>query len=199
MTKPTSRPPRSVVPTAAALPAMASPWRRYRQRLAGVLLCAIATAAHALSTDRDQKINIDADFCGYDEQAGTAVCTGKVIVTQGSIRMTGDRLRMYRGEDKQLDRAVLEGKPATFQQRSDDGRNDMSGHAKTIERYEQKNLLILIEEAQATRGDESIAAPRIEYDTEQHRLTAQGDAKADAAQPGSRVRIVWPPNKKEPQ
>lgn len=197
MTKPNSRPPRPATPPSAALPSMPASRRPRGRRLAGLLLFAMVTGAQALSTDRDQKINIDADFCGYEEQEGTAVCTGNVIVTQGSIRMTGDRLRMYRGDDKQLERAVLEGKPATFQQRSDDGRNDLSGHAATIERYEQKNLLVLIEDAQATRGDETIAAPRIEYDTEQHRLTAQGGATNGAA--AGRVRVVWPPNKKEPQ
>jgi lipopolysaccharide export system protein LptA len=196
MTKPNSRPPRLV---AAAPPAKPPPWRRcWRRLLSGVLLFGVATVVQALATDRDQKINIDADFCGYEEQEGTAVCTGNVIVTQGSIRMTGDRLRMYRSDDKQLERAVLEGKPATFQQRSEDGRNDLSGRAATIERYEQKNLLILLEEAQATRGEETIAAPRIEYDTELHRLTAQGST-GDATKPAGRVRVVWPPNRKEQQ
>lgn len=158
-------------------------------------LLTVASMAQALSTDRDQKINIDADFCGYDEKDGTAICTGNVIVTQGSIRMTGERLRMYRSEDKQLDRAVLEGQPATFQQRADDNRNDLSGRAQTIELYEQRNLLVLIEQAHAIRGDETIDAHRIEYDTEKNRITAHAGADT-AAKSGERVRVVWPPSKR---
>ncbi|MCC6202666.1 MAG: lipopolysaccharide transport periplasmic protein LptA [Gammaproteobacteria bacterium] len=173
-------------------------WRatRWLRWAAGAALLAAAAMAQALSTDRDQKINIDADFCGYEEMEGTAICTGNVIVTQGSIRMTGDRLRMYRGDDKQLDRAVLEGQPATFQQRADDNRNDLSGRARTIELYEQRNLLILIEQAHATRGDETIDAYRIEYDTEQNRITAHAGADG-AVQSGERVRVVWPPSKRQ--
>ncbi len=171
----------------------------------GLLLIAgivTAPAVGALSSDSDQPIEIEADFAELDELEGRTVYSGNVIVTQGSIRMTGDRLRVVLDDNNELEDVYLEGRPAVFKQRPDDSENDIVGRAKTIEYHSKDAVLFLIEEARVTRGDELFEGYRINYDTERSIITARalqpsGDTSSgqEAPEPGSRVRIIIPPKK----
>ena len=61
-----------------------------------ILLAAIAVAlaspVFALSTDRDQPIEVHADQFNGDEVKQTAVYSGNVSVDQGSMNLLGARL-----------------------------------------------------------------------------------------------------------
>ena len=57
------------------------------------LTAALAAPVFALSTDRDQAIEVHADRFDGDEVKQTAVYTGNVIVDQGSMQITGARQR----------------------------------------------------------------------------------------------------------
>jgi lipopolysaccharide export system protein LptA len=172
--------------------------------IAGAVLLALLGGgpAWALSTDKDQPIEIEADFAELDESAGRTVYTGNVIVVQGSIRMTGDRLRVNLDDNNDLDQVFLEGRPAEFKQRPDDAENDIVGRAINIEYQAKQNLLTLIDSARVTRGEELFEGYRISYDTERSIITAralQASDQAPSTEPaaGGRVRIVIPPRKKE--
>ena len=58
------------------------------------LTAALAAPVFALSTDRDQAIEVHADRFDGDEVKQTAVYTGNVIVDQGSMQITGARLEV---------------------------------------------------------------------------------------------------------
>ena len=58
------------------------------------LTAALAAPVLALSTDRDQAIEVHADRFDGDEVKQTAVYTGNVIVDQGSMQITGARLEV---------------------------------------------------------------------------------------------------------
>ena len=55
--------------------------------LVGVLL---AAQTFALSTDREQPINIEADQAEADDNLGVAIYKGDVVIVQGSMRILGD-------------------------------------------------------------------------------------------------------------
>ena len=66
-----------------------------RRTVSALLLAALvagAPAARALSTDRDQPIEIEADFAELDDSRGVTMYKGNVIVTQGSLKLTGESL-----------------------------------------------------------------------------------------------------------
>ncbi|MDX1519199.1 MAG: LptA/OstA family protein, partial [Gammaproteobacteria bacterium] len=63
------------------------------------LLVAIAPVTFALTTDKDQPIEIEADAAELDDRKNVTVYTGNVIVTQGSIRMTGEKMTVYYTDD----------------------------------------------------------------------------------------------------
>lgn len=91
-----------------------------RNTLLAILLCAAALPAAALTTDRDQPIEVNADRFNGDEVKQTAVYSGNVIVTQGSMRITGDRLEL-RLTPKGYRQAEVTGKARFRQQRDPKG------------------------------------------------------------------------------
>ena len=119
-------------------------------RLLSILLAVFGSQCMALSTDSEQPIEIEADFAELDDEEGTTLYVGNVIVIQGSIRMTGDRLRVNFTEDRDLKEVYLEGQPATFKQTPDDAVHDVEGEALMMEYHALKNLLFLIEKAKVT-------------------------------------------------
>ena len=154
----------------------------------------------ALSTDYDQPIEIESDFAELDDVEGTTVYIGNVIVVQGSIRMTGDRLRVNFTEQRDLKEAFLEGELATFKQTPDVG-EDMEGEALLVEYHALENVLFLIGKAKVTQGERLTQGHRINYDTEHSIVTVRSSRAESTVQGGSsrssngRVRIIIPPKR----
>tara|TARA_R110002096_G_scaffold42642_6_gene114845 strand:+ start:3750 stop:4295 length:546 start_codon:yes stop_codon:yes gene_type:complete len=169
---------------------------------ASILLFAVAAAfdAAALATDSQQPIEIEADFAELDDQEGKTIYVGNVVVTQGSIRMTGDKLKVNFSEDRDLEDVYLEGRPAYFKQTPDNG-EDVEGEALLIEYHQLKSLLHLISKARLTQGDRLFEGDRINYDTAKSVITARAVPKAKQQQvtgkekQTGRVRVIIPPRK----
>lgn len=162
-----------------------------------------AAGAVALSTDKDQPIEIEADYAQLDESKQMTIYTGGVVVVQGSIRMTGDKLTVYYDEEQQLKDAYLEGRPAYFKQRPDGKDEDFEGWALKMEYHAKDDLLHLIDEARLKQGQQTMTGARMSYDTKLSILTARGRpgdtgaSKAEAKAPGGRVKIIIPPKAKK--
>ena len=54
----------------------------------------------ALPGDSNQPIEIEADFAELDDEQGETIYVGNVIVIQGSLRMTGEKLRIILDDKK---------------------------------------------------------------------------------------------------
>ncbi len=174
---------------------------RVRNCLFSIGFAVLASPCFALSTDSEQPIEIEADFAELDDESGTTVYVGNVVVIQGSIRMTGDRLRVNFTPEKDLKDAYLEGKLATFKQ-SPDKAEDVNGEALEIEYHAMDSMLFLIQKAKVTQGERLFQGHRINYDTKKSIITARsaraGEANKDEIpKAGSeRVRIIIPAKKK---
>lgn len=168
------------------------------------LLFAGGTCA-ALSTDKDQDIEIEADSAELDDRQGVTTYTGNVVVTQGTIRMTGDKMTVHYTKDNNLDTVILTGKPATYRQLPDNSEVYDESEALRMEFYKAKNLIVLIHNAKVKQRDLRFTGERIEYDTENSRIKARGavTSKQDATQgeggeqPGRVKIIIKPPAHKE--
>ena len=159
-----------------------------------------ATDLVALSTDSQQPIQIEADFAELDDQEGRTVYVGNVIVTQGSIRMTGDKLRVHFSADKDLEDVFMEGRPAYFKQTPDGGKEDVEGEGLLIEYHAKKSLLHLIQKAKLTQGARTFEGDRINYDTAKSVITARAKPRDKTKPSGSppksgRVKVIIPPKK----
>src|SRR3990172_7905051 len=174
--------------------------------LAAAVWLLVNGGVSALSTDKDQPIEIEADYAELRKNERLTLYTGNVVVTQGSIRMWGYKLTVNYDENDDLKDAFLEGKPAHFKQRPDGRDEDFEGEALRMEYHAQDERLHLIDSAKLTQGKSTFSGPLIVYDTKNSILTGQGrtksatgDSKDGDTPAGSRVRMVIPPKeKKEP-
>lgn len=169
--------------------------------LAAVLLALPAAPASALSSDKDQPIEVEADYAELDDSIGETVYRGSVVIVQGSMRLTGDQLTVFYTEDRQLKRALMLGQPAQFKQRPDGAKVDDEGEGLRIEYFAQDEMLVLQDKARFTQGERSFSGAEITYDTRRSLIKAYGSGQAATggkpAGEGGRVRIVLPPAGKE--
>tara|TARA_Y100001970_G_scaffold25006_1_gene29837 strand:+ start:2285 stop:2863 length:579 start_codon:yes stop_codon:yes gene_type:complete len=168
-----------------------------------VIAFVFTSLVYALPSDMDQPIEIEANFAELDDDKGVTIYLGDVVVTQGSIRMTGDSLKVLLEEDRQIKEAFLEGTPATFRQTPKIGEEDVEGEAKIIEYYKDKQMVYLIEAAKVTQGKRLTQGHRMNYDIERSIVTVRssraGSVRKDEIdkKKAQRVKIILPPKEDE--
>ena len=105
----------------------------YRIGLIPVIALTLATAAQALSSDRQQPMYVEADHADINDQTGVHVYTGNVTITQGTLHMTSDRLTLHT-RDGEIVKAIGVGEPATYRQRPDNKDQDVHAEALRLQR-----------------------------------------------------------------
>lgn len=158
--------------------------------LLALLLGAIAPV-QALESDSRQPIFIEADSATYDDNTGISVYTGKVIITQGSMLLNSDKLVVYT-EERRPYKFVATGKPVTFKQTPKPGAEDVHGSSLTAEYYNDRELLVMIEQAVVWQGKDTYKSERIEYDRK-HSIVKAGQASSN----GKRVHITLHPKEEK--
>lgn len=156
--------------------------------------------ALALSTDRDQPVHIEADWAEADEHARVSVYKGKVVIVQGSLRITGDVVTMYFDESHELQRLIAVGRLARFRQKPDGEDEYQHAKAERIQYNLTTDTMVLTGAAQLSKGEDSIRASRIVYDTLNARVKGEAVPAAGAtapapAAPSRRVEITIKPKK----
>lgn len=149
-----------------------------------------AQPALAAQADRTQPVKVQADKKVTRYQEGTSVYTGSVVIDQGSLHATGDRATLYL-EEGELVRAVLEGHPATFRERDDEG-NWIEGEAREADYRTAEGAVVLTGEAWLKRTGDEIRSELITYDL--------GTEVIEAGEEGGKARVemtLQPRNKKD--
>lgn len=151
------------------------------------MMFAISSPSFALSTDRDQPAEIEADDIEFDFQKGTRTYINNVLVVQGTLRLKADKvIAVYK--DKDLDTATAWGKLARFKQRPDGKEHDVEGWAKQIIVNQKENTLTLIGKAALKQGTDTARGETIVYNMATDTLSLKGGAKVGAAgKDGSQV------------
>lgn len=148
-----------------------------------------AQPALAAQADRAQPVKVQADKKVTRYQEGTSIYTGSVVIDQGSLHATGDRATLYL-EDGELVRAVLEGRPATFRERDDEG-NWVEGEALEADYRTAEGKVLLTNEAWLKRTGDEIRSDRISYDL------ATEVVEAGEEGGGARVEMTLQPRNKD--
>ena len=76
-----------------------------------------SAAAWALPSDRDQPIRIQADSAELDDKQGVAVYRGDVIITQGTLKITGDTVTITQTASGDIDVFTSVGNLAYYEQK----------------------------------------------------------------------------------
>ena len=166
-----------------------------------VLLLHLPTAL-GLDSDRDQPATVEADEVEYDFRTGERTYKGNVIVEQGSMRITGDKLIVIYKND-QLQSATATGSPASFKQRPEGKSQDVVGKAKKIHLDQVKNILTLVDSASLQQGPDQAKGETIVYDINNEKLSikgaastatkAEGDAASEQKTKPGRAKVVITP------
>lgn len=133
--------------------------RNSAARLVLLALAALgAQSAFALSTDRQQPMNVTSDYSklkqGSANAPGTAYLRGHVRIVQGSMKANGDEATIYQhpdgaknaqGEDVSgsIQRVILIGKQAHIEQQQDNGSGLMTADADKIDYDADTGVAIL--------------------------------------------------------
>ena len=104
-----------------------------------LLVPLVSINVHALSTDKQQDIEIEADTAEKDDIKQIAIYRGDVIVTQGSIKMTGHTMTVYFDDNDEMELVIMEGTPATYRQLPDDSQIYDEAEALQMEYYALKD------------------------------------------------------------
>ena len=166
-----------------------SPAERLAGLAAGLLLC-LPLPAPALDTDREQPIELESDQASIDERRGVNVFTGNVHMRQGSMNLRGDRMTVYL-VDGSIERAEVDGSPASFVQRPQGRQTDMHATARRMEYYAVDERIVLTGKARVWDGEGyDFRSDRIVYRLADSAVDAGGDGET-----GGRVHITLPPKR----
>ena len=165
------------------------------------MLFVASSSAQARSSDRDQPIVIEAGAAEADNRAQVTVYRGDVVITQGTLRITGDTVWIHYNDANSITKAISVGKPAKFRQLPDDKEDYMTAHADRMEYHADQDLILLLGNARYGEGRDKITAQRIVYDSRRGRVKAgvdPGSSKTpdDASEKPDRVKITITPKKK---
>ena len=140
----------------------------------GLLLLSLLTLQPALARkdDRQQPMNVDAVHTdGFYAPNTITTLTGKVVVTQGTLKATGDKALVYMDADQQISRILITGNPAHIQQVDDSG-NLVTGDAATLDYDNINGIAVLTTNAvvhQQGRGEAH--GDKLTYNTQTSYMT----------------------------
>jgi len=130
--------------------------------------------ASALESDFDQPIHVSSVKQHASMKTNTVVFTNDVLLTQGSIKITADKLTVIRGTKPNHETMIAEGNVATFYQTQDDGK-PLDAQAKHISYDVAKGKITLSKSAQVKQLDSQVNGGEIVYFLESQELNVTTD------------------------
>jgi lipopolysaccharide export system protein LptA len=157
--------------------------------MAALLAC---TTAFAERADREKEIVVNADRLVADDANHTSVFEGSVVVTQGTMRMTANKVTVK--EDAERHKFyVAYGAPVTFRQKRDKVDEWIEGFAERAEFDDLNDVLNLYNRARVKSNLNEITGEFITYDMNKDLAVVTGTppgAPAPATVPRVKMTIV---------
>lgn len=160
-----------------------------------------SVSAWALPNDQEQPIRIQADDAQLDDKNGVATYKGDVIITQGSMKVTGNTVTITRTATGDIDVVTSVGNLAYFEQLQTQGdTKPVQGYGVTIQYHASQNRVVLIDRAKVIDKDNNVTqGEKIVYDTEK-KLASAGRATGNkVTESRPRIDMVIQPKPKNDQ
>lgn len=146
-----------------------------------IVVLSYSTQAIALSSDRDQPAQIEADDTEINFKTGVRTLTNNVLVVQGTLRVKADKLVVTYDKQGELVKAIADGSLARFKQRPDDKPDDVEGWAKKILVDYPNNTITLTGKASLKQGASTAEGDKIVYNMETDKLNIIGKSNVITA------------------
>jgi len=150
-----------------------------------------ATAAQALSTDRQKPMDVSADYSkitqGSSDRPGTSYLRGNVRVVQGTMKASGAEATIHQKKNGDVARVIMSGKQAHVEQQQDGG-GAMSADADRIDFDNDSGIAVLtgaVRVVQSGRGE--FRGEKMTYNTN------TGEMESGETGSGGRVHMILQP------
>ncbi len=171
-----------------------------RTGVAAVVAALVFTATPALAekADREKPINLEADRVTVDDAKQISTFEGKVVLTQGTLIIRGDRMEV-RQDNQGFKEGITWGNLAYFKQKRDGYDEYIEGWAERIEYDSRADKMQMFNRASMKKGSDEVRGNCISYDarTEFFQVIGGGAKAAAAENSDGRVRAVIQPKPKD--
>ncbi|MGG2395894.1 lipopolysaccharide transport periplasmic protein LptA [Pseudomonas sp. SH1-B] len=155
-----------------------------------------SAAAWALPSDRDQPIRIQADTAELDDKQGVAVYRGDVIITQGTLKITGDTVTITQTASGDIDVFTSVGDLAYYEQKPAVDKDIVKAYGKTIQYFASNERIVLIDQAKVIQEGNTFEGEKIVYDTRRQIVNAGRATGNNVSTPRPRIDMVIQPKNK---
>ncbi|MDA7747009.1 lipopolysaccharide transport periplasmic protein LptA [Psychromonas sp.] len=150
-------------------------------------LSLLSTNGLALESDFDQPIHVSSVKQNAKMKTNTITFIDEVLLTQGSIKITADKLTVIRGNESNQEIMIAEGNVATFYQTQNDGK-PLHAEANTVTYDVAAGKITLTKNAQVKQLDSQINGSEIIYFLGSQELSVTTDQNKQ-----ERVKTVFLP------
>jgi lipopolysaccharide export system protein LptA len=164
-----------------------------RVMIAGIFLC---SPAYAEKADREKPINLEADRVSVDEAKQISTFEGRVVLTQGTLIIRGDRMEV-RQDSQGFKTGITWGNLAYFRQKRDGYDEYIEGWAERIEYDGRADKVQMFNRASMKKGADEVRGNYISYDANTEFFQVTGSSTPTAGGSNGRVRAVLQPKPKE--
>lgn len=152
----------------------------------------LPAAAPALSTDRNQPIQIEADQGSLDQGNQTTEFSGNVVIKQGTMYIRAAKVRVVKAADG-AQTMTATGSPVQFGQQLD-RQGQVKGQAARVEYQSATGIVKLSGNARLERSGDKASGDSITYNTRTEVYTVLGGSRSNANR--GRVSITIQPQQK---
>lgn len=145
---------------------------------------------NALSTDKYQAMQIQADHFTFNNKTHRASYMGHVQVNQGTTHASGSNMQTLNNHNNKLQEIILTGNPAKYQTLPEKNKGILYTQATTIYYFVSKHLVRLIGHAKATRSHHVLKSHRIVYNIKKQIVSTPKSIH-------SQTTIILPPQGKQ--
>ncbi len=156
-----------------------------------------STLTHALPSDSEQPINIQADSAEMDDKRGVAIYQGSVIITQGTLKITGDTVTITLNSAGDIDVFTSVGKPAYYEQLPSADKKIVQAYGLTIQYLAGTDKIIITDQAKVIQQGNTFSGEKIIYDTKKEIVTAGRGKQGTITTPSPRINMVIQPKSKD--
>lgn len=157
----------------------------------------LSSLAHALPSDSNQPINVQADSAEMDDKRGVAIYRGDVVITQGTLKITGDTVTITLDKNGDIDIFTSEGKPAYYEQLPSENKEIVQAYGLTIQYFAANEKIIIIDQAKVIQQGNTFRGEKIVYDTKREIVTAGRGKQGTITTPEPRIDMVIQPRNKD--
>ena len=163
-----------------------------------VLLCLalICAPSYAERADRNKPVHLESDQGSIDDANQTSTFDGKVLLTQGTMSIRGDKLVVVQNKDGYY-HGTATGQLASFRQKREGLNEYVEGYGDRIEYDTQNETVDLFGHARMTKSQDEVSGDHITYNSRTEIFQVHGaPAQSGNASGKGRVQVILQPKNK---